>query len=144
MSSASSRRASAKSAATLIRRRLRDGQWYEVRPDGSERRLSRKRPDWRQLDAMTDEEVLAAARSDPDAQPLTDKQLKRARRVPYAKHVRFVTGLSQADFARVFGIPIGTLRDWEQGRFEPDRAARSYLRVIEVNPKAVRRALEPA
>jgi putative transcriptional regulator len=115
-----------------------------VRQDGSERRLSARKPDWQQLDAMTDEQVLAAARSDPDAQPLTAKQLRNARRVPYAKHVRFVTGLSQEEFARVFGIPIGTLRDWEQGRFEPDQAAHSYLKVIEANPKAVRKALQPA
>lgn len=93
---------------------------------------------------MTDEEVLAAARSDPDAQPLTDKKLRRARRVPFAKHVRFVTGLSQEEFARVFGIPIGTLRDWEQGRYEPDQSAQSYLKVIAANPKAVRKALQPA
>ena len=37
--------------------------------------------DWARLDAMTDEEVLAAARSDPDAQPLTEAQLKPMRRV---------------------------------------------------------------
>jgi putative transcriptional regulator len=128
----------------LVKRRFRDGLWYEVRPDGTERRLRVRKHDWREFDALTDEEVLAAARSDPDAQPLTDKQLKRMRRVPFAKHVRWVTGLSQQEFATVFGIPIGTLRDWEQGRFEPDQAALSYLKVIAADPKAVRKALEPA
>ncbi len=133
-----------KSETTLVRRRLRDGHWYEVRPDGSERRLPDKAPDWSRLDAMTDKEKLAAAHSDPDAQPLTEAQLKRMRRVPFAKHVRWTLGLSQQEFAGVFGIPIGTLRDWEQGRFEPDQAAQSYLKVIARNPKAVRKALEPA
>jgi putative transcriptional regulator len=93
---------------------------------------------------MTQEEISAAAGSDPDAQPLTEAQLKRMRRVPFAKHVRFNLGLSQQEFARVFGIPIGTLRDWEQGRFEPDRAARSYLKVIAQDPDAVRKALAEA
>jgi putative transcriptional regulator len=106
--------------------------------------LPDKAPDWARLDAMTDAEKLAAARSDPDAQPLTDAQLKRMRSVPFAKRVRWTIGLSQQEFADVFGIPIGTLRDWEQGRFEPDRAAQSYLKVIARNPKAVRKALEPA
>ena len=92
MSSASSRRgkrANVKSETTLVRRRLKGGHWYEVRPDGTERRLPDKAPDWSRLDAMTDEQKLAAARSDPDAQPLTEAQLKRMRRVPFAKHVRW-------------------------------------------------------
>lgn len=132
-----------KSEPTLVRRRLRGGNWYEVHPDGGERRLPDTAADLSRLDALTDDEKLAAARSDPDARPSTDAQLKRMRRVPFAKHVRWTVGLSQEEFAKVFGIPIGTLRDWEQGRFEPDQAARSYLKVIARNPKAVRKALEP-
>jgi putative transcriptional regulator len=126
----------------LVRRRLRGGRWYEVRADGSERPLARKAADWSRLDAMTEKEREVAARSDPDSQPLSDKQLKRMRRVPFAKHVRWAIGLSQEEFAAAFGIPIGTLRDWEQGRCNPDRAALSYLKVIERDPKAVREALE--
>ena len=38
--------------------------------------------DWERLAAMTDEEVTAAALSDPDAQPLTDEQLSKFRRLP--------------------------------------------------------------
>ena len=48
---------------------------------------------------------------------------------------------AQEVFAERFGIPIGRLRDWEQGRVEPDQAASTYLMVIARNPKAVRRAL---
>jgi putative transcriptional regulator len=42
-----------------------------------------------------------------------------------------------------FQIPLGTLRDWEQGAAEPDQAARTYLRVIARDPEAVRRAHSP-
>lgn len=100
--------------------------------------------DWRAFDAMTDEEVEAAARSDPDAQPLTDADMKRMKRTPQVKVIRRALRMSQEEFAQCFRIPIGTLRDWEQGRVEPDQAARAYLRVIARNPKAVRKALEPA
>lgn len=93
---------------------------------------------------MTEEDIEAAAQSDPDARPLTEAQLKRMKRVPLAKVIRRSLGLSQQQFAETFGIPIGTLRDWEQGRFEPDQAARSYLKVIARNPAAVRKALVPA
>jgi putative transcriptional regulator len=147
MSSASSQRAkrpNARKEPTLVRQRLRGGHWYEIRADGSERRLSDKPADWSRVDAMSDAEVEAAARSDPDAQPLTDAQLKRMRRVPAVKVLRRNLDLSQEEFARAFGIPIGTLRDWEQGRVEPDQAARSYLKVIAHDPAAVRKALKSA
>ncbi|MEQ1578819.1 MAG: helix-turn-helix domain-containing protein [Hyphomicrobium sp.] len=100
--------------------------------------------DWAAFDALTEEQVMAAALADPDAQPLTDEQLARMRRVALAKHVRWKLGLSQEDFARRFGIPIGTLRDWEQHRSKPDQAAESYLKVIAKNPKAVMKALDAA
>ena len=90
---------------------------------------------------MTYEEIEIAALSDPDNQPSTPEQLARMRRVSLAKFTRFKLGLSQEDFARRFGIPIGTLRDWEQHRSKPDQAAESYLKVIAKNPKAVMKAL---
>jgi putative transcriptional regulator len=97
--------------------------------------------DWAAFDALTDEEVLARALTDPDNLPSTPEQLSRMRRVSIAKHVRWKLGLSQEDFAKRFGIPIGTLRDWEQHRSKPDQAAESYLKVIAKNPKAVMEAL---
>ena len=100
--------------------------------------------DWVRLDAMTEEEVMAAALSDPDAQPLSAEQLARMRRVPFAKHLRWKLGLSQSAFAQTFRIPLGTLRDWEQHRREPDQAARAYLEVIAREPEAVMRALAAA
>jgi putative transcriptional regulator len=50
--------------------------------------------------------------------------------------------MTQEQFAAEFHIPLGTLRDWEQGVSWPDTAARSYLRVIANNPQAVLEALE--
>ena len=86
-----------KKEPTLVRRRLKYGQWYAVDAEGNERLLpERGKTDWSRLDAMTEEEIEAAARSDPDAQPLTEAQLKRMRRVPFAKHVRWKVGLSQS------------------------------------------------
>ncbi|HEY5280635.1 MAG TPA: transcriptional regulator, partial [Pseudolabrys sp.] len=43
-----------------------------------------------------------------------------------------------------FHIPLGTLRDWEQGAATPDQSARAYLTVIARNPDAVREALAPS
>ena len=58
--------------------------------------------------------------------------------------IRKRLGLSQAGFARRFGFNLATVRDWEQGRYQPDQAVRSYLLVIEREPEAVERALQAA
>jgi len=100
-----------------------------------------EKTDWERLRAMTDEEVTAAALADPDAQPLTDAQLARMKRVPLAKTLRRALGLTQEEFAARYRIPVGTLRDWEQGRSEPDQPARAYLTVIANDPVGVSRAL---
>lgn len=52
-------------------------------------------------------------------------------------------GLSQARFARAFGLDVTALHAWEQGRRRPDRAARVLLAVIAKEPQAVLRALAP-
>jgi putative transcriptional regulator len=97
--------------------------------------------DWGRFDAMTAEERHAAALGDPDAQPLTPEVFERMKRTPQTKIIRRALGLSQEEFALRFHIPIGTLRDWEQGRKDPDAAARAYLTVIGRNPAAVAAAL---
>ena len=53
-------------------------------------------------------------------------------------------GMTQAKFAAAFAVPLGTLRDWEQHRKQPDAPARALLRVIEREPEAARRALAGA
>jgi putative transcriptional regulator len=98
--------------------------------------------DWERVRAMTDAEVAAAALADPDAQPLTDADFARMKRVPRAKTLRRALGLTQEEFATRYHIPVGTLRDWEQGRSEPDQPAKAYLKAIAGDPDAVSRALE--
>jgi putative transcriptional regulator len=105
--------------------------------------MKKTRHDWRRADAMTDAQIHAAALSDPDAQPLTPQRLASMRRTPQVRVIRRALGLSQEEFAARFHIPLGTLRDWELGRKEPDTAARAYLRVIGHNPAAVTAALRP-
>ncbi|WP_337875880.1 helix-turn-helix domain-containing protein [Elioraea sp.] len=63
---------------------------------------------------------------------------------PNVRAIRAGLGLSQSAFAARFGLPVGTVRDWEQGRAVPDQAARVLLRVIEADPNAVQRALQRA
>jgi putative transcriptional regulator len=99
--------------------------------------------DWRRFDALGDDEVHAVALDDPDAQPLSDAALARMKPVPRARTLRRALGLTQEEFATRYYIPLGTLRDWEQGRSEPDQPARAYLTVIARDPDGVRRALEP-
>jgi putative transcriptional regulator len=103
--------------------------------------LPRGKTDWARLDAMTDDEVLAAAQSDPDAQPLGPEQLAKMRRVPRVKVLRQRLGMTQAEFARAFHLPITTLRDWEQHRSVPDAPARALLLAIERDPEVMRRLL---
>jgi putative transcriptional regulator len=93
---------------------------------------------------MTDKKVVDAANSDRDNEPLSEADLARMKRTPQVKVIRRALGISQEDFAMRYHIPIGTLRDWEQGRAVPDQAARAYLIVIAREPDAVRRALNPA
>jgi putative transcriptional regulator len=106
------------------------------------RRPKPSKTDWSRFDAMTDAQRHQAALDDPDAQPLSPADLKRMKRTPQVKIIRRALGLSQDDFAARFQIPIGTLRDWEQGRAIPDQAARAYLKVIARDPEAVRKALK--
>lgn len=97
--------------------------------------------DWARVDGMTDEEINAAAAADPDAPPLSDEELAEFRPIINPKSVREATGLSQEEFARTFAIPLGTVRDWEQRRTRPDRAAENYLRVIATDPEAAKVAV---
>jgi putative transcriptional regulator len=90
---------------------------------------------------MSDQEVTAAALADPDAHPMTPEQLRASRRVPRAKTLRRALALTQDEFAARYHISAGTLRDWEQGRCEPDQTSRAYLAVIAHDPEGVKRAL---
>ncbi len=94
-------------------------------------------------DAISAEARHRAALDDPDAQPLTEADFARMKRTPQAKLIRRALDLTQEEFAARYHIPLGTLRDWEQGRAEPDQATRAYLTVIARDPEGVQRALQP-
>ena len=57
------------------------------------------------------------------------------------KAIRKRVKMSQAEFARAYGISKRALQEWEQGGRQPDSAARAYLTVIAKKPAVVRRAL---
>ncbi|HBO13347.1 MAG TPA: transcriptional regulator [Halieaceae bacterium] len=57
------------------------------------------------------------------------------------KEIRKLTGLSQAKFAQLVDVKLGTLRNWEQGRREPTGPAQALMRVIRHDPQAVLKAL---
>ena len=125
---------------TIVAKIQSDGTVVQVFPDGSTKPFEDK-TDWARLRAMTDEEITAAAMADPDARPMTPEQHRTARRVPRTKTLRRALGLTQEEFALRYHIPLGTLRDWEQGRCEPDQPSRAYLTVIAHDPEGVKRAL---
>src|SRR3974390_697368 len=79
--------------------------------------------DWGALDAMTDEEL---GRSKPFSR---------------VKRLRMKLHLTQEQFAKRYGIPLSTLRDWEQYRTDPDQAAQSYIKAIEALPEIIAEAL---
>jgi putative transcriptional regulator len=111
--------------------------------------ISRKAPkdhgrmskaEWAALDAMSEAEVVAAALSDPDNPPMSKAQRARLRPVSQAKKIRWALRLTQEQFAGKFGIPLGTLRDWEQHKVEPDAAARVLLKIIAMEPEVAAKA----
>jgi len=99
----------------MLRVRLKaDGRLVEVLPDGSERPLA------------TDPQSIAAAAHNA----------ARAQEASYARNVRGQTGLTQAAFAARIGVPVETVRNWEQGKRSPRGPARALLKVIERAPDA--------
>ncbi len=112
------------------------GRHVRITPEMAER--AAREIDWARIDAMTDEDIQRGIDADPDAAPVMTRAEIRAARV---RHARRRSGLTQEEFAARYRIPLGTLRDWEQARREPDAAALAYLRVIEREPEAVARAL---
>lgn len=99
--------------------------------------------DWAAVAALTDEQIHAAALADPDAQPLP-RDGRGLTKLINVKKLREKLGLTQEAFSDLYRIPLGTLRDWEQRRKNPDAPARAYLRVIASNPKAVAAMLRGA
>ena len=108
-------------------------------------RLNPKRlpkTDWRAFDAIREEDRHQAAMHDRDCPPATAAQLAKAHRVPAVRALRKKLKLTQQEFSTRFHLPLGTVRDWEQGTHRPDKAAQILLTVIAKDPDAVARALE--
>ncbi|MBO7411875.1 MAG: helix-turn-helix domain-containing protein [Ottowia sp.] len=70
-------------------------------------------------------------------------QAARVTEVPLteAASARSQLGMTQPEFARLMGVSVRTLQDWEQGRRQPSGAARTLLRVARRAPEAVQAAL---
>jgi putative transcriptional regulator len=110
----------------MMRVRLKaDGRLVEVLADGSERAISRI--DGRPL-----------APRIPDAGPAANGHAANghSRDASYARSVRGQTGLTQAVFAARIGVPVETVRNWEQGKRSPRGPARALLKVLEQAPDA--------
>jgi putative transcriptional regulator len=104
----------------MLRVRLKaDGRLVEVLPDGSERAIA------------SDPQSIAAAAH--HAARAADTHLDAA---AYARNVRGRTGLTQIAFAARIGVPVETVRNWEQGKRSPRGPARALLKVIEQAPDA--------
>jgi putative transcriptional regulator len=114
-----------------IARMQHDGKLMKRKPDGTEEIL---------VDtpvAMSEADIEAVAAGDLDNQPITPEQEGQLRPVPRVKTLRRALGLTQEEFSARYHIPLGTLRDWEQGRSQPDQPARAFLSVIARAPKEV-------
>lgn len=97
--------------------------------------------DWAAQDAKTDDDIAREVAGNPDAAPILSDAATAA---GIARLIRHRLGISQAEFAARFHVPLGTLRDWEQGRKQPDATALTYLRVIAREPEIVAKALVAA
>lgn len=57
------------------------------------------------------------------------------------KALRAKRNMTQGEFANAYRLPIGTVRDWEQHRREPDTGSKLYLSMIEADPEGVQKIL---
>jgi putative transcriptional regulator len=91
------------------------------------------RIDARRVDATTEADLKRQAAED-DAAGAQDAAL-------YARRVRRRTGLTQAEFASRLGVPVDTVRNWEQGKRLPAGPAKALLRILDKAPEAALSAL---
>lgn len=110
----------------------RDGRLMKREPDGTEEVVPET-----PFAPMSEADIEAAAASDLDNSPMTPEREGQLRPVPRVKTLRRALGLTQEEFSARYHIPLGTLRDWEQGRSQPDQPARAFLSVIARAPKEV-------
>jgi putative transcriptional regulator len=103
----------------MMRVRLKaDGRLVEILADGSERAMPPIPPE-------ADHRVLAPS-IQPGRPPQTDAD--------YARRIRAQVRLTQAEFAARIGVPIETVRNWEQGKRQPRGPARALLKLLDRAP----------
>ena len=109
-----------------------DGRVIETLPDGTERPVP-PRIDWSRIDATTEEDIAR--------QIVEDEAEAKQDAAAWVRRVRERLGLSQQVFARRIGVPVDTVRNWEQGKRLPRGPARALLRIIDRAPTAALDAL---
>ncbi|WP_427025868.1 helix-turn-helix domain-containing protein [Aureimonas ureilytica] len=85
--------------------------------------------------------VVPADPADAEDFDATSQALDRGQRARLIRKIRTGLGLSQAEFASRFRVPVGTLRDWEQARATAPDFAIAYMRVIGAQPDMVAKAV---
>jgi putative transcriptional regulator len=85
--------------------------------------------------------VLPADPMDAEDFDVTTEAMDRGQRARLIRRTRTGLGLSQAEFAARFRVPVGTLRDWEQARATAPDFAVAYVRVIGQHPEIVAKAV---
>jgi putative transcriptional regulator len=109
----------------FMRVRLKaDGRLVEILPDGSEQALP---PTPESLQRVTTASFATA--------PVAYRPPAPTDEASYARSVRARTRLTQAEFASRIGVPIETVRNWEQGKRSPRGPARALLRLIDGAPE---------
>lgn len=88
---------------------------------------------------MNDEDFngIVAGLNDAIAFAAGDAARGRVVAPPDVKAIRRRARLTQGQFAAIYKLPLGTVRDWEQGRRQPETGSRLYLRMIEADPNGV-------
>ncbi len=89
--------------------------------------------------AITEDQVEALSVGEEHAN--TDDELAAAHASRRLKMIRKAQNRTQDGVSRLLQIPVATIRDWEQGRREPEAEALALLRILEREPEAVRRAM---
>lgn len=97
--------------------------------------------DFAAFEALTDEEIAAAARSDSDTRAPSKPVSANARRVGLHGVIRLRLGLTLEEFEVRYHIPAATRLAWERGTLEPDAPARALLALIAAAPEGVAAAL---
>ncbi|GJE58815.1 helix-turn-helix domain-containing protein [Methylobacterium trifolii] len=88
--------------------------------------------DWERIGNTTEADIRRQARADGDD---PDEEPEGYLPVPSARDLRRALDMTQAAFATLLRVPIGTVRNWEQGRTPPDPAARTLLMLVAADPK---------